>query len=102
MHRTGWDDFPKFHVPSQLSEGKPITAPIESLARCPTEKRYLTCLLALLMPDQGIDENFETALECWNFYAHRPTPTALPSSGLNPVKVKFTGYSPRPGLVLAE
>lgn len=99
---AGATDPAEFHILPQLWEGTTITVPPESITTSPANKRYLTCLLAALMPEQGIDENFESALECWNFYADRPTPPALPSGGSNPVKTKFAGFSTRPGLVLAE
>lgn len=56
----------------------------------------------MYMPAQGIDENLESALECWNFYADRPTPPALPPGGANRVEAKFAGFVMRPGITLAE
>lgn len=31
-------------------------------------KRYIICWLALHMPDDGVEENFEDTLECLKFY----------------------------------
>ena len=99
---SGPTDPAEFHILPQLWEGTTITIPPENITTSPANKRYLTCLLAMLMPEQGIDENFESALECWNFYADRSAPPALPPGRQNPVKTTFAGFSTRPGLVLAE
>ena len=42
------------------------------------QKRIKTCWLALRMPTEGVAENLETALECWDFYTERPPEPTIP------------------------
>lgn len=66
-------------------------------------KRVLTCLAAFLMPREGVDENFETTVECLRYYHEAQSLPALPPKA-DPPKVTGTvsGYMTRPDLVLAE
>lgn len=68
-----------------------------------TRKRVLTCLAVLLMPREGVDENFETTVECLRYYHAAQSLPALPPKA-EPPKVAGTvsGYITRPDLVLAE
>ena len=85
-----------------LVTGTPIDVPQESLTKSAVVKRYLTCLLAIYMPEQGVEEQLESAFECWNFYTDRPTLRPLPPTEPPVRKAKITGSSTRPGLVISE
>jgi hypothetical protein len=74
----------------------------ESIKASALNKRYLTCLLAMYMPEQGVDENLDSAVECWNFYADQPTLRPLPPTDAPIWKAKITGFSTRPDLVISE
>ena len=58
-------------------ERTPITVVPETIAATPWKKRLLTCLLAMYMPAEGVDENLETTLGCWNFHVIQPHTPAL-------------------------
>ena len=62
------------------------------------KRRILTCLLAIQMPDEGVNELYEDALDCWKFYTEQlPKPT-IPTEPPKTVTAKFVGYSERPGI----
>ena len=64
----------------------------------PWKKRSLTCLLAMHMPAEGVDENLEAALDCWNFYADRPTAPTIPRVPPSTETVKVVGVRTSPGM----
>lgn len=97
-----WEWAPGHGLPDSACGRAPIHGLPESLTVSPIKKRLLTCLLAMYMPDQGVDENLESALECWNFYADQPTPPALPSGSGGRIETKFGGFVMRPGITLVE
>ena len=97
-----WEWVPGYDLPDSDCGRAPIHDLPESLTASPIKKRLLTCLLAMYMPDRGIDENLESALECWNFYADQPTPPVLPPGRRGRVEAKFDGFVMRPGITLAE
>lgn len=93
---------PGHDLPDPAWGRAPIHDLPESVTTSSVKKRLLTCLLAMYMPDRGIDENLESTLECWNFYVDQPTPPALPPSSENRIEAKFGGFVMRPGITLAE
>ena len=97
-----WEWAPFRDLPDSDWERTPIHELPEWVTTSPKTKRLLTCLLAMYMPEQGVDENLESALECWNFYADHPTPPALLPSGANRIEAKFGGFVMRPGINFTE
>lgn len=68
-----------------------------------TRKRVLTCLAVLLMPREGVDENFEVTVECLKYYREAQSLPPLPPKA-EPTKVtgSISRFVTRPDLVLAE
>ena len=81
-------------------ERTPITALPETVVATPWNKRLLTCLLAMYMPAEGVDENLETALECWNFHVAPPPTPALPALPPRTETVNVVGVRKSPGLTI--
>lgn len=79
-------------------ERTPITTLPETITVSPLKKRFLTCLLALRMPAEGIDENLESALECWNFHVAQPHHPALPTLPPRTETVNIVGVRKSHGL----
>ena len=72
----------------------------ETIEATPRQKRLLTCLLALYMPAEGIDENLELALECWNFHVAQPDQPALPAQPPHTETVNIVGVRKSHGLTI--
>lgn len=79
-------------------ERTPITALPDTIEASPWKKRLLTCLLAMYMPPEGIDENLGAALDCWNFYVDQPHVLAIPAASPRTETVKVVGVSTSPGM----
>jgi hypothetical protein len=95
-------DLPEFRVPAELLERTPITDIPGSIRTSETKKRVWTCLLATFMPQQGVDELFESAVECWNFYTDTPPQVVQAQTASSVGKAKITGSGTRPGLIISE
>ena len=63
------------------------------------QKRLLTCLLALQMPEAGVDENFETASDCWDYYTTMPPETPNPIRETCSAIVNVVGARTSPGMI---
>ncbi len=98
--RTGSDSFASIGDNPFNWERTPITALPETIAVSPLKKRFLTCLLALRMPAEGIDENLESALECWNFHVAQPHHPALPTLPPRTETVNIVGVRKSHGLTI--
>ena len=83
-------------------ERTPITVLPETIEATPWKKRFLTCLLAMYMPAEGIDENLESALECWNFHVTPPHRPALPAQPPRTETVNIVGVRKSYGLTLED
>ena len=68
------------------------------------KKRILTCLAALIMPTEGVDENLESALDILQFYREQARYDDTPS--LEAAPTQLTGVigevRERPPMVLAD
>ena len=95
------NDYPEFRVPAELLERTPITDIPESIRESEAKKRAWTCLLAMFMPQQGVDELLETAVGCWNFYTDAPPPPA-PLTARSVGKATIVASTTRPGLIISE
>ena len=66
-------------------------------------KRYATYLIALYMPENGVDENYETTLECLKHYIEeiemnkKEKPMQIEPKI---IKAKYVGTIARPGLCI--
>ena len=66
-------------------------------------KRVITCLAAFLMPDSGVDDNFEATMERLHYYRDLDSKMALPARASRPQLVGKVGESRvRPDLVLSD
>lgn len=81
-------------------ERTPITVLPETIEATPWKKRFLTCLLAMYMPAEGIDENLESALECWNFHVAPPHQPALSTQSPRTETVNVVGVRSSSGLTI--
>ena len=84
-------------APAELQELAAIIADAE-IEASPLEKRRLTCLLAMYMPAEGVDENLGSALDCWNFYVDQPPAPAVPAASPSTETVKVVGVRTSPGM----
>ena len=100
-HFVPWD-FVGFRMLPEILHGTPITVVPGIEQWSLANKRYVTACLAMHMPDEGVAENFESAVECWNFYAERPPELTKPPAAAPVRKAKVTGSSTRPGLIITE
>ena len=76
-----------------------VAATVDAETEMPTwKKRGLTCLLAMYMPAEGVDENFETALDCWRFYVDQPPAPTIPTVPPSTEIVKVVGVRTSPGM----
>ena len=78
----------------------PITVLPDTIEASPWKKRYLTCLLAMYMPPDGVDENLGSALECWNFYVEQPRLPVIPAAPPSTETVRIVGAHTSPSMTL--
>ena len=83
-------------------ERTPITVLPETIESSSLKKRFLACLLAMYMPPEGVDENLESALECWNFYVDQPPQPALPATQPRTEMVNIVGVRTSPGMIFED
>ena len=95
-------DLPEFRVPAELLERTPITDIPGSIRTSEAKKRVWICLMAMFMPQQGVDELFETAVGCWNFYTDAPPPPPPPRTAPSVGKATIVASTTRPGLIISE
>lgn len=65
-------------------------------------KRYLSCVIVMHLPENGVDEAFDWLVDAWKFYAHpviASTPVALTQA---PVRATGGNLVVQPPLVIAE
>ncbi len=83
-------------------ERTPITAIPDTIEASPWKKRYLTYLLAMYMPPDGVDENLGSALECWNFYVDQPPVPAIPAAPPRTEMVRIVGTHTSPSMTFED
>lgn len=83
-------------------EPTPITAIPDTIEASPWKKRYLTCLLAMYMPADGVDENLVSALECWNFYVDQPSVPTITSARPRTQMVRIVDTHTSPGMAFED
>ena len=92
----------EFRVPAELLDRTPIAGVPDSVRLSDVMKRSWTCWLAMLMPQEGVDELFESAVGCWNFYTDEPQSTVQPHAARPVENATIVGSTTRPGLIISE
>ena len=68
-----------------------------------SRKRIAACIVALIMPDAGVDDNLESSIDRFNYYADQLSLPALPE---NPVSIGIPSairwVKQRPDMVLSD
>ena len=101
-NRTRLDSSPDYCKNLFNWERTPITVLPEAIEAPPMKKRFLTCLLAMYMPLEGVDENLGSALECWNFYVQQPHQPVLPQPKPRTEMVNIVGVRTSPGMIFED
>jgi hypothetical protein len=83
-------------------ERTPITVVPETIQASPWKKRLLTCLLAMYMPQEGVNENLESALECWNFYIDQSPQLGIPAIQPRTELVNIVDVRTSPGMIFED
>ena len=65
-------------------------------------KRSWTYWLTMFMPQQGVDELFESAVGCWNFYTDEPPSSVQSHTARSVDNATIIASTTRPGLIISE
>jgi hypothetical protein len=102
FNRTGLGSSQGYCLDSFDWERTPITVVPETIEASPLKKRILTCLLAMYMPREGVNENLESALECWNFYVDQSPRLGIPAAQPRTEMVNIVGVRTSQSMVFED